>query len=77
MRCRACNTNLSDAESVRKDSHGFYLDLCNPCYHAVSETDVDLPSDDTLVPDLEDNEDHVEFESLKELLNNGFGNDRE
>ena len=33
MRCTACDRNLSDFESTRKDeTTGEYLDLCNKCY---------------------------------------------
>lgn len=36
MRCRACNKNLNDFESTRKNPEtGEYLDLCNHCYHEV------------------------------------------
>ena len=35
MRCVACNKNLNDFESTRKDSEGKFLDLCNHCYHEV------------------------------------------
>ena len=32
MRCRACNTLLTDAECVRKDQlTGEYLDMCTEC----------------------------------------------
>ena len=36
MRCRACNCELNDYESVRKDLKGVYTDLCSECWHAVS-----------------------------------------
>jgi hypothetical protein len=35
MHCTACDRNLSDFESTRKDENtGQYLDLCNTCYKA-------------------------------------------
>ena len=43
MRCLACNCELSDTESTRKDSHGVYLDMCSHCYYEV-RTDVKLGS---------------------------------
>jgi len=43
MRCLACNCELSDTESTRKDSHGVYLDLCSYCYYEV-RNDVKLGS---------------------------------
>jgi len=35
MRCRACNKQLNDNESVYKDNEtGEYLDMCNSCRRA-------------------------------------------
>ena len=35
MRCRACNKQLNDNESVYKDNEtGEYLDMCNGCRRA-------------------------------------------
>ena len=31
MRCIACNEELTDFESVRKDDHGEFIDLCSDC----------------------------------------------
>lgn len=31
-RCIACDKNLNDYESTRKDLRGHYVDLCNSCY---------------------------------------------
>ncbi len=31
MRCRACNANLSDLESTRRDTTGSFLDMCSTC----------------------------------------------
>ena len=31
MRCKACDTLLSDWESIKKDPQGRYLDLCSSC----------------------------------------------
>ena len=37
MRCQACDSSLSDFESTRKSAEtGEYLDLCNSCYHLIS-----------------------------------------
>ncbi len=42
MRCRACNTMLSDAESVRKDRlTGEYLDMCTDCIISGGEGDLE------------------------------------
>jgi len=32
MRCRACDQELTDDESIRKED-GYYLDLCNECFN--------------------------------------------
>jgi NAD-dependent SIR2 family protein deacetylase len=31
LRCRACDEDLTDQESTRKDTNDDYLDLCNEC----------------------------------------------
>ena len=37
MRCLACNCNLSDFESTRKNAFtGEYTDLCNQCFSSIS-----------------------------------------
>lgn len=40
-RCVACDKNLNDYESTRKDLHGNYVDLCNSCYRPIRD---DLPT---------------------------------
>lgn len=40
-RCVACDKNLNDYESTRKDLHGNYVDLCNNCYRPIRD---DLPT---------------------------------
>ena len=37
MRCIACDKNLNDFESTRKDLHGGYLDMCNQCYGEIKD----------------------------------------
>jgi hypothetical protein len=32
MKCQACDCNLSDYESVRKNERGEYVDLCSTCF---------------------------------------------
>lgn len=46
MRCIACDKNLSDYESTRKDLNGNYIDMCNTCYSTIK--------DDLLTVDRED-----------------------
>ncbi len=36
-RCVACDKNLNDYESTRKDLHGAYLDMCNRCYYPMQD----------------------------------------
>ena len=31
MRCKACDTLLTDREAARKDPRGVHQDLCSPC----------------------------------------------
>jgi hypothetical protein len=46
MRCKACNKQLNDNESVYKDNEtGEYLDMCNNCIRK-SYASFDLDSDD-------------------------------
>ena len=33
MRCRACDTGLSDFEATRKYAAGGFVDLCNKCFY--------------------------------------------
>ena len=34
MRCRACNVELTDAESTMRTTQNEYLDMCNECLNA-------------------------------------------
>ena len=52
MRCQACNKNLSDAESTRRDANGF-VDLCNHCYSPHAE---DFNDEDDISPILEEDD---------------------
>lgn len=45
MRCKACNDELTDAESTAQDEHGF-IDLCNYCL-----TQIRLAEETDLEPD--------------------------
>jgi len=38
MRCKACNTELTDYESTRRASESNeFIDLCNECYSSISD----------------------------------------
>lgn len=60
MRCRACNTELTDIESVKKDAAtGEYVDLCLDCLITVRETvrELDEPVvSQFVVSSIDDNE---------------------
>jgi hypothetical protein len=56
VRCRACNKQLNDNESVYKDKEtGTFLDMCNGCRRASYSYGIDDDSDkryiETLVKD--------------------------
>ena len=58
MRCKACNKNLSDAESTRKSMvTDEYLDLCDHCLETIEEdiyfTQGDGENDGTTGPEEE------------------------
>ena len=35
MRCRACDCELTDYESTKKDNNGEFYDLCGGCFGSV------------------------------------------
>lgn len=56
MRCRACDRNLSDAESTRQYPNSTeYIDMCGPCSKWIF-----LDIDD----DLDVEEDHIPLDDL-------------
>lgn len=57
MRCLACNIELNDYESTRKDSNGQFMDLCNHCFRA---SEYEFDTDDRL--DLIDEAD-IQYEN--------------
>ena len=63
MRCRLCNINLTDAESVDKDPSGSYYDTCYLCQRAEAYSDdfdfLDEPLFDPLPADGPDNDDET------------------
>lgn len=46
MRCIACDKNLNDFESTRKDLHGNYIDMCNGCYGQIKEDVLSIERED-------------------------------
>jgi NAD-dependent SIR2 family protein deacetylase len=63
-RCVACNKNLNDYESTRKDTYGGYLDMCNKCYGEIKEDVLSVERDD-LSP-TEDIESELDFSEWTE-----------
>jgi hypothetical protein len=64
-RCVACDKNLNDYESTRKDTYGNYLDMCNSCLSTIK--------DDVLVidrPDLNPTEE-LDAEDLDQITVEG------
>jgi len=49
MRCRACNTELTDYESTRTDDHGEFFDLCSDC---LTEVKISLYEQEDTIGDL-------------------------
>ena len=58
MRCKACDVNLNDSESTKKDFvNGGYLDLCDNCDDAGGADYIELEleevvADGTITEDL-------------------------
>ena len=64
MRCKACNSNLSDGESTRLDIINEYVDMCSSCLasirYAKLEDDIEseyLAGWSGFIPKLGDNND--------------------
>jgi len=63
-RCVACDKNLNDYESTRKDLHGNYLDMCNRCYSEIKENVLSVERED-LSP-TEELESEIDFSEWSE-----------
>ncbi len=61
MRCIACDKNLNDFESTRKDLHGNYLDMCNECYSYIKEDVLSVERDDLSVTEEISDDESVEL----------------
>lgn len=57
MRCRACDTILTDFEMTRKDSQGTYYDMCSDCLSVARKA----VSDNTAVVDTVVDRDYNEY----------------
>ncbi len=62
MRCIACDKNLNDFESTRKDLHGGYLDMCNECYNYIKEDVLSVERDDLSVTEEVSDDASVELD---------------
>lgn len=57
MRCKACDSALSDREATRKSVRtGEYLDLCDTCLDTIKEY-VIFTENDELSPEIEEDND--------------------
>jgi NAD-dependent SIR2 family protein deacetylase len=63
-RCVACDKNLNDYETTRKDLHGNYLDMCNRCYNEIKENVLSVERED-LSP-TEELESEIDFSEWSE-----------
>lgn len=70
MRCIACDKNLNDFESTRKDLHGHYIDMCNGCYGEIKDDVLSIERQDLstteeiieeVADDLTDTVDYTEW----------------
>lgn len=64
MRCKSCNTILSDSESRRAELTGEFIDLCGQCY-AVSARAIQNYHIDSSDYDVEFNDGEQEAHWLK------------
>ena len=56
MRCIACDKNLSDFESTRKnETTGEYEDLCNECYSSI-QNNISESEEDALTVEYKEDE---------------------
>ena len=54
-RCVACNKNLSDYETTRKNVNtGEYLDMCNECYNEIANDLLVIERPDLANVDMEE-----------------------
>jgi hypothetical protein len=54
MRCIACNKNLSDFESTRKNARtGEFIDMCTECFETIKDdfNTIDRPDLDNVIED--------------------------
>lgn len=66
MRCIACDKNLNDYESTRKDLHGNYLDMCNECYGHIKDDVLTIDRDDLNMSESVEDTDAVNFDEWTE-----------
>ena len=61
-RCVACDKNLNDYESTRKDLHGNYIDMCNRCYGDIKDDVLSVEREDlNPTEELESDPDFAEW----------------
>lgn len=65
-RCVACDKNLNDFESTRKDTHGVYLDMCNRCYNEIKDDVLAVEREDLSSTETIDDETQLNLDSWSE-----------
>lgn len=62
MRCIACDKELNDYESTRKDLRGEYIDMCNHCYGTIKDELLSTDREDLLTSEaVSDTLDYTEW----------------
>ena len=65
MRCLSCNALLSDFESTRKSVNtNTYIDMCNRCYHTISDDVLTIERDDLAHEDMDADYDSIDSMDL-------------
>jgi hypothetical protein len=67
MRCKACDSNLDDFESTKKDEQGEFIDLCNRCDTISSQTIIDNQYIDQARDDSLEETQEIEFITLEQM----------
>ena len=65
-RCVACDKNLNDFESTRKDLNGDYIDMCNKCYSFIKDDVLSTEREDLIPSEVIEEEPSLNLESWTE-----------
>lgn len=61
MRCIACDANLNDFDSTRKDLHGKYIDMCSKCYGEIRHDVLSIEREDLNKYEVVEDEDTIDM----------------